>query len=83
MKNETELIKSTNKRQLTAKGYSFLNNCIGIMAQQYGLTRYHSEMKPKKEKLSALIHSLIIDEKKTTEEIKEMIKNRTIKNTLK
>ena len=83
MKNETELIKSTAKRQLTAKGYRFLNRSIEIMAQQYGLTRYHAEMKPQKEKLSTLLHSLIIDQKKSIEEIKEMIKNRNIKNSLK
>lgn len=82
-KNETDLIKSTAKRQLTAKGYKFLNRCIEIMSIQHGLTRYHKEMKPKKEKLSMLINRLIIDERKSIEEIKDMIKNRVLTNTLK
>lgn len=74
-KNETDLIKSTAKRQLTAKGYRFLNRCISALEKNTGLNRYSKEIKPKKEKLSLLIHSLIIDKKMTIKQIKDAYEN--------
>ena len=45
MRNETEFIKSTSERTLTAKAYKFIHQCIVIMAEQRGYTRYHKEIR--------------------------------------
>ena len=76
MKNETELIKSTSKRQLTAKGHKFVWRCIDIIADQRGSNRYAPEMKPVKEQLIKLLDHLIIDRRHSIEDIKLMIQNR-------
>lgn len=76
MKNHSEYIKSVTERTLTAKGYKFLNRCIEIACENKGYTRYHSEMKPLKEKLSNIIHVLFIDKNMTHKEISELIKSR-------
>ena len=81
MKNESTFIKCSKKRTLTAKALKFLNRCIDIMAKQKGLTRYHAELKPLKEKLSTIIYHLFIDKQLSIEDIKELIKNRN-KNLL-
>lgn len=78
MKNETEFIKCSKNRYLTAKASKFQNRCVEIAVKQYGLTRYHPEMKPLKEKTCSLITSLFIDKKMSIDEIKELIKNRTL-----
>jgi hypothetical protein len=78
MRNETEFIKCSNRRYLTAKASKFLSRCVDIAAKQNGITRYHEEFRPTKERLSKIIHSLFIDENKSIEEIKQLIKNRKI-----
>ena len=78
MKNETDFIKCSKNRYLTAKACKFQNKVIEIAVKQYGLTRYHEEMKPLKNKVKNLITSLFIDKKLSIEEIKELIKNRKI-----
>mgnify|MGYP003519354213 CR=1 len=82
MRNETEFIKSTSERTLTAKAYKFVWKCIDIIAEQNGFNRYSKELKPLKEKLQNLLVSLFIDKRLSINEIKELIKNRTIINGL-
>ena len=76
MKNETEFIKSTKDRVLTAKAQKFLYSCIDIAVKQRGLTRYHQETKPLRAKLDFVVRDLFINKGKSIKEIKEMIKNR-------
>jgi len=78
MKNETEFIKCSRNRHLTAKASKFLSRCIEIAAQQHGLTRYHSGFKPTKERISKIVTSLFIDKNKSIQDVKELIKNRKI-----
>ena len=78
MKNETALIKSTQKRQLTAKGNKFVWQCIEIAARQRNLHEYSQEIRPLKEKLRTVLYFLIIDEGKNIDQIKDMIKHRKI-----
>ena len=78
MRNETQYIKSTKDRTLTAKALKFKSQCIEVMVKQYGLTRYHHELKPLKLKLSNLLNYLFIDERKSINEIKEIIKQRNL-----
>jgi hypothetical protein len=77
-KNYSEFIKDKQKRTLTAKGYKFIWKCIDIVAGQNNLNRYSKELKHLKDKLTTLLTHLIIDQEKTINEIKEMIKNRTL-----
>ena len=78
MKNYSELIKSKNKRTLTAKGNSFVWRCLDIAAKQRNLHPYSKELKPLKEKFFNIMYFLILDQEKTIEEIKELIKNRNL-----
>lgn len=80
MKNHSEYIKDVSKRTLTAKGYKFLSRCIDIACANKGYTRYHAEMKPLKEKLSNIIHTLFIDKGMTHTEIADLIKSRKFLN---
>lgn len=82
MRNETEFIKSTKERTLTAKAYKFMWQCIDIVAQQNGYTRYHKETREVKANLRELMIHLFIDKGLSINEIKELIKNRTINNYL-
>lgn len=82
MKNYSITICNKEKRQLSAKGYKFLSQIIEIVANKNGVTRYHSEFKPLKNNIYELIHYLLIDEEKSIDEVKEIIKNRIEKNTL-
>jgi len=75
-KNYSDLIKSKENRTLTAKGYKFLWKCIDVVADNKGLSRYSKDLKGIKEKLRLIIEQLIIDEEKTLQEIKSIIKNR-------
>ena len=77
-KNYSETIKDKQKRTLTAKAYKFVHNCIEISANQEGLTRYHAQMKPLKEKIYSLMNYLILDKELSIQEIKELIKNRKL-----
>lgn len=78
LKNESELIKNSQQRQLTAKALKFKWQCIDIIANQHGFNKYSIEIKPIKEKFSTILDFLIIDKKLTIEQIKTMIKNRKI-----
>lgn len=78
MRNETEFIKCSKNRHLTAKAQKFLDRCIEIGLDQYGLVRYDSRTKPYKDKLSELIKTLFIDKGLSIDDIKELIKNRKI-----
>ena len=82
MKNYSETICNKSKRQLSAKGNKFVHQCIDIALNKKGINRYSKESKPIKEKLQELIHYLLIDEEKSIDEVKEIIKNRIEKNTL-
>lgn len=82
MKNQTELIKCSNKRILTAKGYKFTYRCVDILADQFNTNRYAPEFKELKNKLINLLISLIIDKGMTLEQIKDAIKNRTVNHGL-
>ena len=44
-KNESELIKNSQKRQLTAKALKFKWQCIDIIANQNGFNKYSKEIK--------------------------------------
>ena len=77
-KNETELIKCSKKRFLTAKAVRFKRDCIIIIGKQNNLSIYSEELKPLKKQLSKVLEYLIFDEKKTLKEIKELIKKRTL-----
>ena len=77
-RNYSDLIASKEKRQLTAKGYKFLTNCIEIASKQRGLTRYHTKMKPIKEKLKNIMFYLLIDKELSIEQIKEIVNNKKI-----
>jgi len=74
VKNETSLIKSSIRRTLTAKGNKFCYRLVDVAAKQRGLTRYHKEFRPLKEKLLDSVKSLIIDHGKNEKEIKLIIK---------
>lgn len=78
MRNESEFIKCSKKRFLTAKAQKFVDRCIEIAANQRGLNRYSPEFKEVKDKISSLLKSLFIDKNKSIDEIKEMIRNRTL-----
>ncbi len=82
MKNYSDTICNKTKRQLSAKGNDFLQKCIMIALNKKGLNRYSNEAKPIKSKMKDLIHYLLIDEEKTIDEVKEIIRNRIDKNTL-
>lgn len=75
MKNFSVLINNKSDRTLSAKGNKFLNQCVLILANSKGLTRYHSEFKSTKEKITVLIKDLIIDKEMNIYEIKELIKS--------
>lgn len=75
-KNETDLIKSSKQRKLTAKGYKFLNKCIDIACNAKGINRYSQDAKPIRDKMKTLFKHLIIDKRYNMEEIKTIIKNR-------
>jgi hypothetical protein len=77
-KNETELIKCSKNRWLTAKAVKFENRCIHIIANQYGTSRYDPKIKPLKEKFTNIFEHLVFDKKLSLVEIKELIKNRKI-----
>tara|TARA_R110000796_G_scaffold220834_1_gene336901 strand:+ start:122 stop:376 length:255 start_codon:yes stop_codon:yes gene_type:complete len=77
-KNETELIKCSKNRFLTAKALRFKRDCIAIIGKQNNLSIYSEELKHVKKQLSKVLEYLIFDEKKTLKEIKELIKNRTL-----
>ena len=81
MKNYSDLIKNKQKRTLTAKGNKFVWKCVDIVAKQKGLTIYHAEIKPLKEKLNSILYFLMIDKELELVDIKLMIKNRTINDT--
>jgi hypothetical protein len=74
MKNYSALVKSKEKRILTAKGNKFVWRCIDVAAEQRGLNRYSKELNPLKEKLRNLLHHLIIDKGLSATEIKAIIK---------
>jgi|TARA_R110000850_G_scaffold81058_1_gene174402 hypothetical protein len=78
MRNETEFIKSTPKRYLTAKAQKFTDRCISIACEQRGYTRYYAEMKPLKAKITKLLNSLFIDKGMSIKEIKQLIKDRDL-----
>jgi hypothetical protein len=82
MKNYSDTICNKSKRQLSAKGNDFLQKCIMIALNKKCLNRYSQEAKPIKSRMKDLIHFLFIDEEKTIDEVKEIIKNRIEKNTL-
>ena len=75
-RNETDLIKCSKSRKLTAKGYKFKWQFIDLIAKNKGLNKYSKELNPIKEKFSLIIDDLIIDKKMTLNEIKELIKSR-------
>tara|TARA_R110000782_G_scaffold66093_1_gene134175 strand:+ start:263 stop:517 length:255 start_codon:yes stop_codon:yes gene_type:complete len=77
-KNETELIKCSKNRFLTAKALRFKRDCINIIGKQNNLSIYSENLKPVKKQLSKILEYLIFDEKKTLSEIKELIKKRTL-----
>ena len=79
-RNETDLIKCSKKRILTAKCYKFKWQCIDIIAKNKGLNRYSKELKPLKEKFSLILDDLIFDKKMSIEDIKDLIKSRTTLN---
>lgn len=80
VKNHSEYIKSVKNRTLTAKGLKFLNRCIDIACENKGYTRYHTEMKELKVKLSDILTHLFIDKGLTKDEIIELIKSRKYLN---
>jgi len=78
MRNETEFIKCTKNRWLTAKAQKFVSRCVDIVASQNGYSRYHQQIKPIKTHLKQVLDHLFIDQKLSIEEIKVLIKNRKI-----
>lgn len=79
-KNESELIRNSKNRILTAKGVKFVSQCTDILAKVKGVNRYTNtgEYPIIKQKLRDILYFLIIDQKKSMPEIKELIKNRLI-----
>lgn len=73
--NETLLIADSSKRQLTARGYKFLEKMRFFAAEMRGVTRFHSEMKTINEQIGKIVTHLIIDRKLSEAEIKEIVKN--------
>lgn len=78
-KNYNEAVHSKEKRQLSAKGYKFLWRCIDIIANSKGLSRYSPQMKEVKEKLTTIIHHLLIDKELSIQEVTELIKQSNFK----
>ena len=74
-KNETILIRSLAKRQLTAKGYDLLNRMILKASKMHGVHRYSKDFKPLKEQITYLFHQLVFDKRLTYEEINEFYKS--------
>jgi len=81
MKNYGEMVKDKQKRQLTAKGNSFIWRCIDIIAKSKGLNRYSPEMKETKETFKELAHHLLIDKELSQKKIIEIIKNSNLTET--
>lgn len=79
MKNFNEAVKCPVKRQLTAKGYKFLNRCNHIIAEANASNIYAAEMKPIKEKLKTIVEHLLIDKGLTIAEVTELIKQSNFK----
>ena len=76
-KNESEFIKCSKNRTLTAKVYKFQNRCLHIIAENNGMqSPYNPKMKPIKAKIYALFDDLFIGKKLSINEVKEIIKNR-------
>lgn len=83
MINYSDTICNLQKRQYSAKGAKFLNQCIDIAIKKRGYShRLQPGAREIMEKIKELIGFLIFDELKTIPEIKEIIKNRIEKNTL-
>lgn len=75
MKNHNEAVKDKQKRQLTAKGYKFLNRLNHIVAESKGLSIYHKEIRETKIKIRSIIEHLLIDKEMTIAQVTELIKN--------
>lgn len=76
MRNETEFIKCSKKRYLTAKAQKFTDKSIRIAAENMLLNRLSPEFKETKLKLQKIMLHLFVDKKLSIEEIKQLIKNR-------
>lgn len=74
MKNYSDTICSKKNRTLSAKGYKFQTRLIDIIANNRGLTRYHSELNPVKEQIKKILENLFIDRELSIEDVKEIIK---------
>lgn len=77
-RNYSKLIANKQKRQLTAYGYKFLSRYIEIASKQRGLTRYHKEMQPIKDKLKEILDYLIIDKEMTIDDIKKILHDKKL-----
>lgn len=76
-KNETDLIKCSKSRLLTAKGYKFMNDIIRIFCDSKGLHRL--QLKEEVAKIQDLIYVLILDKKLSKNEIIQRIKENKFK----
>ncbi len=74
MKNYSEAVKDKSKRQLTAKGNSFVWRCIDIVAKAKGTNKFAPDFKEDKEKIRVLIHDLLIDKEMTIKDVTALIK---------
>lgn len=74
-RNETDLISSTSKRQLTAKGVKFVERMRVFAAEQRGLTRHHKEMREINDKIGKIVSFLIIDKRMNQDQIKDIVKD--------
>ena len=74
MKNYSEAVKDKSKRQLTAKGNTFVWRCIDIVANAKGTNKFSPDFKADKEKIRVLIHDLLIDKELSIKDVTELIK---------
>ena len=80
--NYSKEIANLQKRQLTAAGNKFIEQCTEIVCNKNGFYRYTPKYREVKTKLRELIEPLFFDKLLTIQEVKTIIKNRIEKNTL-
>lgn len=69
MKNDTPLIASRIKRELSGLGYKQLNRIIEKAAKQNNTNRYDANFKPMKAQIVKLVGSLIFDHNISKEQL--------------
>lgn len=78
--NETDLIKNSSQRLMTAKGYKLTWKFIDKAALANNTHRMSPDFREKKEKLYSLIDTLVFDKKATYEQLSDLLNKIKIVN---